>query len=140
VPARSVLASASNGGDLGRGAVPGCRLAAVVELTGKQKQHILETGLRPIPCALTNARHAARIRGVAACICPRNAELKKLKARCHGTLFAIFLSFWSVFFEYFHGVFELLMQRNGQKRDKKKPTEKRHAIFFFSALFLAKSC
>jgi hypothetical protein len=38
--------------------------------------------------------------------------------------------FWSDFRKYFGGVFELLMQRNGQKRDKQKSKEKTTGKFF----------
>jgi hypothetical protein len=55
-----------------------------------------------------------------------------------------FLRFFAIlrsdFRKYFYGIFGLLMQRNGQKRDKKKSMGKddRKKVFF-SQLFSAKS-
>jgi hypothetical protein len=40
--------------------------------------------------------------------------------------------------KYFYGVFELLMQRNGQKRDKKQIEVEKRQDFFFSQLFWQK--
>jgi hypothetical protein len=54
-----------------------------------------------------------------------------------------FLRFFEIFRfdfrKYFNGVFGLLMQRNGQKRDKKKSMGRRQEKSFFSQLFSAKS-
>jgi hypothetical protein len=73
----------------------------------------------------------------------RGAEEKKRKKRrtCHGT-YLPFLRFFEIFRsefrKYFYGVFGLLMQRNGQKRDKKIDGKRRKEKSFFSQLFRPK--
>jgi hypothetical protein len=64
------------------------------------------------------------------------------KPKNGGTYLPTFLRFFEIFRsdfrKYFCGVFGLLMQRNGQKRDKKNRWEKTTG-FFFPQLFSAKS-
>jgi hypothetical protein len=77
-----------------------------------------------------------------ACFLPRRAEEKKQKTGVPTYLpfLRFFEIFRSDFRKYLYGVFGLLMQRNGQKRDKKKSMGKddRKKVFF-SQLFPAKS-
>jgi hypothetical protein len=66
----------------------------------------------------------------------RGAEEKK---KSDVPTYLPFLSFFEIFRpdlrKYFYGVFGLLMQRNGQKRDKKNRWEKTKGNLFFSLNF-----
>jgi hypothetical protein len=71
----------------------------------------------------------------------QGAPKKKKKADV-GTMvpfLRFFAIFRSDFRKYFYGVFGLLMQRNGQKRDKKVDGKRRQEKDFFSSTFSAKS-
>jgi hypothetical protein len=64
---------------------------------------------------------------------------KKSDAPTYLPVLIFFDIFWSDFRKYLYGVFGLLMQRNGQKRDKKNRWEKtKGKKFFFSQLFRPK--
>jgi hypothetical protein len=64
---------------------------------------------------------------------------KKTGVPTYLPLLIFFEIFRSDFRKYFYGVFGLLMQRNGQKRDKKNRWEKmKGKKFFFSQLFRPK--
>jgi hypothetical protein len=68
---------------------------------------------------------------------------KKKKKKRRTYLPTFFLRFFEIFRsdlrKYFYGVFGLLMQRNGQKRDKKKIDGKRRKEKKNSSTFSAKS-
>jgi hypothetical protein len=59
---------------------------------------------------------------------PLQGAPKKKKEKSDVPTYLPFLRFFAIFrsdfLKYFYGVCELLMQRNGQKRDKKNPREK----------------
>jgi hypothetical protein len=74
----------------------------------------------------------------------KQGALKKKNPKNGGTyLPTFFLRFFEIFRsdfrKYFYGVFGLLMQRNGQKRDKKIRWEKTKGKNFFFSTFSAKS-
>jgi hypothetical protein len=70
---------------------------------------------------------------------PNAEETKRKKRRTYLPFLRFFEIFWSDFRKYFYGVFGLLMQRNGQKRDKKKSMGKdERKKVFFSQLFRPK--
>jgi hypothetical protein len=73
--------------------------------------------------------------------CPQGAPKKK-KRRTYLPFLRFFAIFRSDFRKHFYGVFGLLMQRNGRKRDKTKSMGKddRKKVFFlnfFGQIFLA---
>jgi hypothetical protein len=72
---------------------------------------------------------------------PENARRKKRGGNEAGATVIVlrfFGIFRSVFRKYFCGVFGLLVQRNGQKRDKKFEGKRRQEKSFFSQLFWPK--
>jgi hypothetical protein len=85
----------------------------------------------------------ADARRLSCAVCRQRAPKKKTKKTGVPTylpFLRFFEIFWSDFRQYFYGVFGLLVQRNGQKRDKKKSMGKddRKKVFF-PQLFSAKS-
>ena len=96
-----------------------------------------------LPCRRQNPqRGSARLEEgrPAVCLVLQGAPKKKKKKRGYLPTY-LFLRFFEIFRsdfrKYFYGVFGLLMQRNGQKRDKKKIDGKRRKekSFFFLNFF-----
>jgi hypothetical protein len=71
--------------------------------------------------------------------CKGRRRKKRKKRRTYLPPLRFFEVFGSDFRKYFCGVFGLLMQRNGQKRDKKNRWEKTKGKRFFFSTFSAKS-
>jgi hypothetical protein len=65
----------------------------------------------------------------------RQREGKKSDVPTYLLFLRFFEVFRSDFRKYFYGVFRLLVQRNGQKRDKKIDGKRRQEKSFFSQLF-----
>jgi hypothetical protein len=76
-------------------------------------------------------------------VAPGQGAPKKKKEKSDVPTYLPFLRFFELlrsdFRKYFYGVFGILMQRNGQKRDKKNRWEKTKGKKFFFSTFSAKS-